>query len=195
MDIIEQILWDKTVDELSRLCSIANVKGSSGTKSVKVKKLCEFYSNENWVKEVFESLPKFEREMMECIIKYKYHPEQYELEKIKKKYKKPTWGEWVDRKSKLNLFFMNRGAIPSRFREKLNELVEPLKIEIKPTKEKIDPEDFYANIIGRDSRGQDFDEFIKYINVNKIKATKAKGQMPKSALVKIHNIYRMTHHQ
>jgi len=48
MERIEQILWDKTADELTRLCKIAQIKGRSGYKDTKVEKLCEFYSNENW---------------------------------------------------------------------------------------------------------------------------------------------------
>ena len=34
MDRIEQILWDKTTDELSRLCSLAQIKGKSGNKEI-----------------------------------------------------------------------------------------------------------------------------------------------------------------
>lgn len=193
MGRIEQILWDKTTDELSQLCKIANIKGRSGYKDHKVKILIEFYSNENWVEEVFEKLSKYEQEMMKCFIQNKYHPEQYEIEAILEKYKSKKHyysDSYFERDSKVNLFYIDRGYIPKEFKEKLDKLVEPLKVEIKPTKEKIEPEDFYANVVERDARTFDFDEFIKFINTNKIKATKTKGQMPKSSLVKLHNKLR-----
>lgn len=44
MERIEQILWNKTTDELTRLCAIAQIKGRSGYKDTKVQKLYEFYS-------------------------------------------------------------------------------------------------------------------------------------------------------
>ena len=188
MERIEQILWNNTTDELSRLCSKAKIKKTSGlTKDLKIKKLCEFYNNENWVREVFDELSKYEKEMMTCIIQYKYHPTQEILEKIMNKYNRKTWGDRFDRDSKTQLFYIEYGGIPIEFKEKLNELVEPINVEIKKTEEKIDPEEFYANIIGRDNKVSDFDEFIKFINVNKIKVTKAKEQLPKSALIKIHS--------
>ena len=192
MKRIEEMLWNKTTDELTKMCSQAGIKGRSGAiKAEKIKLLCEFFSNENWVKEVFEALPKYEKEMMTCIIQNKYNPERYLLEKIQNKYKKNKYSyssSYFDRDSKANLFYIGwHRSIPEEIKEKLNELVEPIKIEIKATKENIEPEDFYANIVGRENRVQDFDEFIKFINVSKIKATKTKEQMPKSAVIKIHN--------
>lgn len=50
MERIEQMLWNKTTEELKRLCVIAKVKGSNGNKETKVQKLYEFYNNENWQK-------------------------------------------------------------------------------------------------------------------------------------------------
>lgn len=190
MEKIEQILWNKTTDELTKLCKIAQIKGRSGYKDHKIKLLCEFYSNENWVKEVFESLSKYEQEMMKCCIQNKYHPDKSDVEAIMKKYKKASYryfSSYFEDDSKIELFYIDNGNIPNEFKEKLNELVEPLKIEIKQTKETIDPEEYYSNIVGREHRIEDFDEFIKYINVSKVKATKAKQQMPKSSLIKIHD--------
>lgn len=189
MERIEQILWDKTADELTRLCKIAQIKGRSGYKDTKVEKLCEFYSNENWAKEIYESLSKCDKEIMKCMIQNKYHPDDSQIEAILKKNKSKNHyysSSYFDTNSKAKLFFIEHGRIPSEFRLQLDKLVKPLKVEIKPIDEKIEPEDFYANIVGRDNRVQDIDEFIKFINVNKIKATKAKEQMPKSSILKIY---------
>lgn len=79
MKRIEQILWDKTTDELSKLCIIAQIKGRSGYKNTKIEKLCKFYSNENWAKETYESLSDCDKEVMKCIIQNKYHPEATKL--------------------------------------------------------------------------------------------------------------------
>ena len=189
MERIEQILWNKTTDQLSRLCKIAQIKGRSGYKDTKVEKLCEFYSNENWAKEVYESLSKLEKEIMKCMIQNKYHPEESDIERIFEKYKSRKHyysSSYFESDSKAQLFYIDGGRIPKEFKKQLDKLVEPLKTEIKPTSEKIEPEDFYANILGRDNRVQDIDEFIKFININKIKVTKAKEQMPKSSILKIH---------
>lgn len=175
MERIEELLWEKTITELAELCTIAGIKGrSGGTKADKIKLLLGFYSNENWVKEVFENLTKFEKEMMKCIIQNKYHPQENEIEKILKKYKTNKHyysASYFDRKSKVKLFYINgQNTIPIEFKRELNKLFKPLEIEIEPEKENLDPEEFYANIIGRDERTSDFDEFIKFINTNKIKA-------------------------
>ena len=46
MERIEQILWDKTTDDLTRLCKISGIKGKSGCiKEEKIKALCELFSN------------------------------------------------------------------------------------------------------------------------------------------------------
>ena len=190
MEEIEEILWNKTSDELTRLCKIAQIKGRSGYKEHKIELLCKFYSNENWVKEVFDNLSEYEKEIMTCIIQNKYHPEEEQILKILKKFKKNSYSyssSYFDQDSKVDLFRIDKGYIPDQFKKKLDQLVEPLKLEIKPTKTPINEEDFYANIVGRDKRIQDFDEFIKFINVSKIKVTKAKKQMPKSSLLKIYS--------
>ncbi len=191
MERIEQILWSKTTDELTRLCAIAQIKGRSGYKDKKVEKLCEFYGNENWEKEIYESLSKCDKEIMKCIIQNKYHPEKSQIEEILEKNNSKNHyysSSYFDTDSKAKLFFIEHGRIPSEFRVQLDKLVEPLKIEIKPTDQNIEPEDFYANIVGRDNRVQDIDEFIKFVNINKNKATKAKEQMPKASILKIYKI-------
>ena len=48
MERIEEMLWNKTTDELTKMCSQAGIKGRSGAiKAEKIKLLCEFFSNEN----------------------------------------------------------------------------------------------------------------------------------------------------
>lgn len=186
MEKIEQMLWNLTSDELSKICKSAEITGRSGNKDIKIKKLLEFYNSPNWIEEVFEKLPEYEKEMMECIIQNKYHPQYEFIYKITKKHKVNTYYSNFERDSKANVFYIQNRNIPEEFKVRLNKLVEPLKIEMKPIEEKINVEDFYEYIIERENRTQDFDEFIKYINVNKIKSTKAKCQMPKSEIIKIH---------
>ena len=191
MNIIESILWDKTTEELSNLCGLVGVK-KSGTKAEKIKKLCKFYANENWVKELYEVLNKYEKAYITCVVQNKYHPEDILLENIYEKYntKKTRYfygDRYIEKNSKLNLLFINRGSILKEFKDKLEEIIEIPKFEIKATDEKVDEEEFFANIVGRENRVEDFDEFIKFININKIKPTKTKQEMPKSSLIKIHD--------
>ena len=190
MENLELLLWNKTTDELTRLCKVAEIKGRGGNKDIKVKALLEFFSNKNWVKETFDKLSQCDKEKMKCIIQNKYHPETYEIKKIREKYKeKYSYSyshNYFSDDSKAQLFYLSNSYIPDEFKKQLNELVEPLKMKIEKTDEKIDQEEYFANIINRDERTSDFDEIIKYINTNKIKATKAKGQMPKSSLIKLH---------
>ena len=189
MDIIESILWDKTTEDLSYLCKLAGLK-TNGKKSEKIEKLCKFYANENWAKELYDGLSKYEKEYITCVVQNKYHPENSLLETIYEKYATKKKGyfyadNYIDRTSKLNLLFINRKNIPKKFRDKLEEFIKIPEFEIKAIDEKIDEEEFFANIGGRVNRVGDFDEFIKFINVNKIKPTKTKKEMPKSSLIKI----------
>ncbi len=193
MDKIEEILWNLTVDKVTRLCKIANIKGRTGIKEQKIKLLLKFFSNENWVKETFKELTNYEKDMMKCIIQNKYHPENSEIQKILDKHKSKKYyysDSYFKENSKVNLFYLYGRRIPEEFKEKLNEIIEPLEINIEPTEKEIDPEGFFANIVGRDKRTSDFDEIIKFVNTNKIKATKAKQQMPKASLLKIHRKLR-----
>lgn len=194
MKEIEEILWRNTVDGVTDLCRIAGIK-SKGIKADKIDALLNFFENENWIKETFEQLSPYEKEMMTCLIQNNYHPSYDEIKQIIMKYdKKNIWyfgDSYFDRKSKVQLFYLGSGTIPLIFRKELNKLVEPLKFKIT-TLDNIDPENFFANIVGREERVGDFDEFIKFINVNKIRVTKAKKEMPKSSLIKIHNLLGYT---
>lgn len=193
MDRIEQILWNKTVDQLTRLCKAGKLKGTSGYKDTKVARLYELYSKENWAKQIYDELTECEQEMMKCYIQNKYHPQDYQIEEIMKKYQysgksyfSHNEAPYFSEESKANLFFIEYEEIPEEFKAQLDKLVEPLKMKIEPCKEVIDPEEYYANIIGREDRIHDIDEFIKFINISKIKPTKAKEQMPKSAIIKLY---------
>lgn len=193
MDRIEQILWNKTVDQLTRLCKAGKLKKTSGYKDTKVARLCELYNQENWVKQIYYELTECEQEMMKCYIQNRYHPQDYQIKEIMKKYQysgknyySHNEAPYFSEESKANLFFIENEEIPEEFKIQLDKLVEPLKIKIEPCKEVINPEEHYANIIGREDRINDIDEFIKFINVSKIKPTKSKEQMPKSAIIKLY---------
>ncbi len=62
MKRIEEMLWNKTTDELTKMCSQAGIKGRSGAiKAEKIKLLCEFFSNENWERKylkIFQNMKK-----------------------------------------------------------------------------------------------------------------------------------------
>ena len=182
---IEDYLWNVNADDLGRLCSMAKV-GSGGRKEEKVKKLAAFYSRSDWAQEVFDSLTQYEKEMMTLIVQTGYHPTNDEKRELVEKYNiKLSYNNSIfDRNSKIELFYLCGKYIPPFAKEKLNEIVKPLEVKIDATTDEIDFNE-YMVIENRDKRVSDFDEFIKYINVSNIKATKAKEQLPKAALLKL----------
>ena len=183
---IEDYLWNVNADVLGRLCTMAKV-GSNGRKEEKVKKLAVFYNRSDWAQEVFDSLTRYEKEMMTLFVQTGFHPTNDEKREIVEKYnvKLSYDNSLFNRNSKIELFYLGGKFIPLFVKEKLNEIVKPLEVKIDKTTDEIDFGE-YLVIENRDKRVSDFDEFIKYINVGNVKATKAKGQLPKSALLKLH---------
>ena len=194
MGEIENILWDKTTYNLSYLCGVADLK-KYGNKGEIVERLSKLYDNENFVRDIFDSLSEYEKAYITCVVQNKYHPREFQINEIKKQFEviekteySTRYGEDFSNNSKLNLLFIKSGKIPQVIKEKLEEIIKPLEFEVEETKDSVDPEEFYSNIKEREKRVEDFDEFIKFINTNNIKPTKAKQELPKSNVIKLHKI-------
>ena len=93
-------------------------------------------------------------------------------------------------KSKVDLFYVGYKVIPAFVRLELNKFIKPVNVEITETQDVINIDDFEYKIVGRENRVSDFDEFIKYFNIHKVKATKAKGEIPEAHAIKLHEMLK-----
>lgn len=186
-EVLERI----TTDNLSKYLRIAGIKGSPSVKLKKIELLIEEFNKPGFVKKTYESLSPYEKEIVDTIVQYKYHPETKKLFEIREKYNiKVSYfsqNKLFDAKSKVNLLFLNYNNILPLFREELNKLVPTIEYKIKGISEEITLEDHYDNIIDMDKNVSKYDELIKILGTNKIKLTKAKGNLPKSVVLKIYN--------
>ena len=78
-DILERI----TTDNLSKYLKIAGIKGSPSVKLKKIELLIEEFNKPGFVKKTYESLSPYEKEIVDTIVQYKYHPETKKLFEIR----------------------------------------------------------------------------------------------------------------
>ena len=81
-NILERI----TTDNLSKYLKIAGIKGGPSAKLKKIELLMEEFNKPGFVKKIYESLSTYEKEIVDTIVQYKYHPETKKLFEIREKY-------------------------------------------------------------------------------------------------------------
>ena len=182
---------------LATLIRIIGVKPQPKRKSECVEYLYRFYSSAESALELYSRLSKYEKDLLTCIVQSKFRPLAEDLHLIAEKHKyKPTeknrysWRETYQTKyfpkgSALHAFFMN-GAVPPVFVAFLENVTPPYIRVFHPCA--VADEEEYAPIIGRESRYKDLDMLLKFINSQKVPATKAGGYMNKTALLQFHKI-------
>lgn len=187
---IKYILEGINADVLGGLCGKAGI-GSTGRKLELIDRLFAYYNKPGWAKEVYEQLKSFEQDLITCVVSYSYNPPDEEIQKVCDKHKrqfneyKTIKEQFVDSKSKLNLYYVGYKVIPAFVRVELNKFIKPVDVVIN-AEDDINLDDYQFKIVGRDERVGDFDEFIKYFNTHKVKATKAKCEIPKAHAIKLY---------
>ena len=177
---------------LEGLMRLIGFKLGKRTKAEIIKILYAFYSNPDSAASLFQELDDYEKALLTCIVQSKYYPLCEELEKIKKKYEfnggsvSYNYRNWFfPKESKLFAFFV-KGQVPRAFKDYLEKVIPPYVRVINPCQ--IEDIDKYAAIIGRENRYNDFEMLLRFINNNKVPATKAGGYINKTALLKFHKI-------
>lgn len=194
MKEIEECLWQLTVPDLQKHCKKLGIKSGS-IKQDTIKNILEFYSQEGWFEEYFETLEGFDKEYTELIVKENFVPISSEVRELRKKYnKKMGWYYENDD----DLKFCLNGFVPEIFREKLLTLVPPIQVEFKETKKTVDIDECYDSILSEENPMQKFDDFIMFITENKVKVTEKNNSLTKGSILKYcdkYNIKEITRHK
>lgn len=178
---IENRLWNLTVSDIDKMCILLHI-GRSGIKQDKIRKIIDVYREKEWTAKTYNSLNAYEKELADNLIKYDFNPTYDSVKKIKDKYQDSKLPS-----DKYNSFFINED-VPMTIKKELVKIAPPPKTKFEKVKEKIDPEDSYGYIIGRENRVEDFDELIRYAISNRVKPTDSNRYFPKRDLIKYHNI-------
>jgi len=191
---LKELFEKMTVDNLSYVLKALGIKATGKIKSEKIRILLDFYSNKECIKNIWESLNAYEKELLTCIVQSDYHPDSADLDKIVKKHSVKLKGysyynrsRYYEEGSKLNAIVIER-RVPRCIRLELAKLIPKYKPEFEILTDMDDLEECEGQIIGRADRYSDFDMLIKFINNQKVPATKANGLMSKSSLIKYYKI-------
>lgn len=190
MKEIEICLWQLTVTDLQEHCKKLGIK-SGKIKQETIEKIMIFYQQETWLEDYFQTLQGFEKEYTELIVKENFVPVSSEVKALKEKYNIKTNCFSYYRQNDDNLKFSINGFIPEIFREKLLKLVPPIPLEFKETKEEVCLKECYATIINKEPMKQ-IDDFIMYVNTNKVKVTDKTGYVTKGCILKYYEKYEVT---
>lgn len=185
MKEIEDFLWTLTVPNIQDHCKKLGIKTPANKKD-KIEKVIEFYEQEDWFEEYFKSLSGFDKEYTYLIVQQNFAPIASEVRALKEKYniKSDYFHSYQD-----NLKFSINGFIPEIYREKLLKLVPPIPTKFIECQEKIDLDSYYAKILSRNDPIKKFDDFILYVNTNKIKVTEKNKAVTKSSILKFCDKY------
>lgn len=187
MKEVEERLWQLTVDELKVHCKKLGIK-AGGIKQDTIERILVFYHQENWLEEYFASLEGFDKEYTYLLVQQNFVPISSEVRSLRKKYniKSSSWyyDEFED-----PLKFSLKGFIPTIFREKLLQLVPPIKEEFYGI-DAIDESDCFAIIKSKDPMKK-FDDFLKFITTNKVKVTDKTSMVTKANILKFYNSYQV----
>lgn len=194
MNELKELFERMTVDEISCVLKSLGIKAGGMIKSEKIQMLLNFYSDKECIKNIWKELNDYEKELLTCIVQSDYYPDSDDLDKIVKKHPVVLKGysyygryKYFEDGSKLNAIMINKW-VPKCIRLELAKLVPEYKPEFEILKDENRLEDCDAQIINRAERYSDFDILIKFVNNQKVSATKAGRLMNKSSLIKFHKI-------
>jgi len=190
---LKQMNYHAGDNNLADLMRIIGLQSDNLKKEEVVEILYAFYSNSNSAPELFDQLNDYEKALLTSFVQHEYHFSREELQKIAKQYEvnvdqhsqQGYRNTFFPTDSKLHAFFVN-GEVPKLFRDYLEQVIPPYVLSFHPSI--VEDIDKYAAIIGRESRYKDFDKFLSFINTNKVTATKSRGYLTKSSLLKFYNI-------
>lgn len=177
---IENRLWYGTVSQVDSICTRLKIS-KTGNKIDKINKILDFYRKDNIIEDTYNSLNEYELELTNSLVNQKYNPTSKSINEIKNKYKDKYLS--ID---KFYIFFIY-DEVPDTIKAILEKLVPPMEIKFESIKD-IDIDKEYASIIGYENRIDIFDEFIRYINTNKVKITEKNRFITKKDVIKFHSI-------
>ncbi len=184
MDEVNELLWQINVDEVRKYYHKTGHKGSK-PKADMIEGILDFYSTDGWLKEYFQQLKGFELEYTELLVKQNFHPIQSELNAILSKYN--VQKDWMGR-IEIDLLFMIHGVVPQIFKEELLKLVPAIEVRFSGYDEKQVLE-YAAEIVNEENPMQKFDDFVLFLNQNKVKVTDKKQLITKSNILKFYQNY------
>lgn len=194
MNELRELFEKMTVDNLGYVLKALSIKATGKIKADKIRLLLDFYADEECIKNIWESLNPYEKELLTCIVQSDYHPDSADLDEIVKKHSKTlkrrsyySRNEYFDEDSKLNAIFIER-RVPQCIRRELANIIPKYQPKFETLKDMEELKDCDGQIINREDRYSDFDMLIKFVNNQKVSATKANGLMSKSSLLKFHKI-------
>ena len=188
MENIESILSTLKVEDLKRLKKKANIKMSDTTAYNLSMRLLEYYSKPNFVKDLFQNLSAFDKDILTCIVQNFYIPYKEDFNMIFKKYKitkkvenntKECYAESCFSDESLARVLYIGESIPECLRKELNSLIPAINIRFSG----VDDIELKENIVGRKNRIEDFVTFIKFINTNNVPVTKSENFITKAKLL------------
>lgn len=194
MNELIELFEKMTVDNLSYVLKALGIKATGKIKAKKIQLLLDFYSDKEGIKNIWESLNAYEKELLTCIVQSDYHPDRNDLDKIVKKHSVTikyrsyyNRNGYFEEGSKLSAIVIER-QVPQCIRLELAKIIPRYQPKFETLKDMEELKGCDGQIINREDRYSDFDMLIKFVNNQKVPATKANGLMSKSSLLKFHKI-------
>ncbi|MCL1914734.1 MAG: hypothetical protein FWG10_12875 [Eubacteriaceae bacterium] len=177
---------------LSQLFKAATGRSASKRKTTEIVNiLYKFYTTPNIGERLYTSLNEYEKDILTSIVNNNYSPLGDELEMIADEHNfKPIENSfnfkemYFPKGSKLYAFFIGDRFVAPFIKQYLQNAIPKHRRAFKACK--IDSEDDYTQIIGREDRYRDFDLLVSFIKSNKVAATKT-GAFNKAAAIKFIN--------
>ena len=183
MNELKEILNNNfTVDDLKTHCKKLGIKPPSRKLDV-INAIVEFYSEPKWLEDYYKSLSGYELEYTNLLVQQNFHPIEEMVGKLKEKYNIKE-DHYCYSKKYDTLKYSIFGYIPEDFKKTLLKLVPQIKIEFKNTISEINLDDYVMNIINEGNSLDKFDNFIMFVNKNKVKVTEKNNYVTKSSYLK-----------
>ena len=182
MDYLKEILNRKfTAEDLKTHCRKLGFTPPTRKEEI-LNKIIKFYEQPGWLEEYYKSLRGYELEYTDLLVKENFYPIEEELDVLRQKYN-IKYDRYSYRKNDDTLKYSIFGYIPEEFKETLLKLVPPVKVEFTNTIDDLNADDYY-NIINEDDCIDKFDNFVMFVNKNKVKVTEKNEYVTKSGYLK-----------
>lgn len=171
-----------TVEDLKTHCRKLGIKPPSRKLEVE-DAIIKFYEQPGWLEKYYESLNGYELEYTDLLVQHNFHPIEEDVKKLKEKYGiKEDYYSYSRKKDTLKYSIF--GYIPEEFKEILLKLVPPIKVEFKNIIPEVKLDNYPMYLINHGESMDKFDNFVMFVNKNKVKVTEKNNYVTKSSCLK-----------
>ena len=181
-ELREIIDYNFTVDDLKKHCRKLGITPPSRKADVE-DAIIKFYEQPRWLEEYYKSLKGYELEYTNLLVQQNFHPIEEEVKKLKEKYNIKD-NDYYYSKKEDTLKYSFYGYIPKEFQSILLKLVPPIEIAFKNIISEVNLDEYPMYMINSGDSMDKFDQFIMFVNKNKVKVTEKNNYVTKSGYLK-----------